>query len=130
MNQFISTKMHGVADYLAGIVITASPWLFGFRDVGGAALFIPVVFGTLLTLMTIFTRHEMGLIKVVPMQVHLTLDMLTGFLLIVAPFLYGFYHNVFLPHLLLGLFLFGSALFTQHSPFTGPLSLLDERGRV
>ncbi|WP_158825458.1 SPW repeat domain-containing protein [Mucilaginibacter lacusdianchii] len=132
MNQFISTKMHGVADYLAGIVITASPWLFGFSDTntGGAALFFPVVLGVLLTLMTIFTRHELGLIQVLPLQLHLVLDMIAGFLLLVSPFLYDFYPKVWLPHVLLGALLFGSALFTKGSPFTGPLDLLDERGML
>lgn len=130
MKQFISTRMHGVTDYIAGILVTASPYLFGFAPLGGAPLFIPVVFGFLQLIMVIFTRHETGLIKVIPLQTHLVIDMLVGFLLMVSPFLYKFYPFVVWPHLLLGAFLFGSALFTRQSPFTGKLDLLDERGRI
>jgi hypothetical protein len=128
MKPFISTKLHSIFDYLGGIVVTASPWLFGFYPVGGAALFIPLVFGVLLMIMVIFTRHEGGLIKVFPLQLHLLLDMFVGFVLLVSPFLYKFYPFVFLPHVLLGLFLISSGIFTRHSPFLEDFEVLDPRG--
>jgi predicted membrane metal-binding protein len=127
MKPFISTKLHSVFDYAGGVVVTASPWLFGFYRLGGAALFIPLVFGVLQMIMVIFTTHEGGLIKVFPLQLHLLLDMFIGFVLFVSPFLYNFYPFVFLPHVLLGLFLLGSSIFTRHSPFLEPFEVLDPR---
>lgn len=128
MTPFISTKLHSVFDYVGGVVVAASPWLFGFYNVGGAALFIPLVFGVLQMIMVIFTKHEGGLIKVFPLQLHLLLDMFVGFLLLISPFLYKFYPFVFLPHVLLGLFLLGSSIFTRRSPFLEPFEVLDSRG--
>jgi len=128
MRPFISTKLHSLFDYAGGVVITASPWLFGFYQIGGAALFLPLVFGGLLCIMVIFTKHEGGLIKVFPLQLHLLLDMFVGFVLLVSPFLYKFYPFVVLPHVLMGLFLMGSGIFTRHSPFLENFEVLDARG--
>jgi hypothetical protein len=128
MKTFISTKFHAVLDYVGGILITASPWIFGFYNVGGAALFIPLVLRGLQIFMVLFTNHEGGLIKVIPLQIHLIMDMLVGFILIVAPFLYNFYPLVFLPHVLLGLFAFSSGIFTKSSPFIQKIQVLDPRG--
>lgn len=116
MNAIIPTKVHAVLDYVGGIMIASSPWLFGFARLGGAAVFVPVLIGCLQLVMAIFSNHELGVFKVFPMQLHLVLDMFAGFILIVLPFLYGFYHLVFLPHLLLGLLSLTSGIFTQHSP--------------
>jgi len=128
MRSFISTKVHSVLDYASAVLIIASPWLFGFEPVGGAALFLPIVLGAIQFIMVIFTRHELGLFKVIPIQLHLIIDMFMGFILIVSPFLYGFYHNVFLPHVIFGLLLFGAGIFTSPSPFLDKLDVLDARG--
>jgi hypothetical protein len=128
MKPMISTKTHGILDYASGLLITFSPWIFGFAKLGGAPLYIPLCLGAMLLVMTIFSNHEMGLFKAVPMQIHLLLDMIAGIVLIISPWLYGFYHFVFLPHVLLGMLTFGSGLLTQHSPLF-KLELLDERGR-
>ncbi|WP_295767196.1 hypothetical protein [uncultured Mucilaginibacter sp.] len=128
MKTFVPINFHAVLDYIGGILITASPWIFGFYRFGGAALFLPLLLGSMQLLMTVFTNHQGGLIKVFPLQLHLFLDMVVGFILIVSPFLYKFYVDVYLPHLLLGLLSFGAALFTRRSPFIDQLELLDARG--
>jgi len=118
MKPFISSSFHGVLDYLTSAVLIASPWLFHFDQVGGGALFIPLYFGSLTMILTFFTKHPMGVIKQVPVELHLSLDVLVGFFILVSPFLYGFCSKVFLPHLILGLILFLSGIFTEGSPFT------------
>jgi hypothetical protein len=127
---FLPVQLHGILDYLVGALLIASPWLFGFsEDRNAAALFIPIILGSLEIIMSIFTRYPMGIFKIVPMQLHLTLDVFAGFILAVLPFLYGFYHELVWPHLLFGLFIMLSSIFTQGSPYLEPLSLLDSRGR-
>ncbi|QJD94855.1 hypothetical protein HH214_02655 [Mucilaginibacter robiniae] len=129
MTTFIPTKVHGVLDYVLGAVITASPWLFSFTDdAGGAALFIPVISGSLLLIMTIFTDHEVGLVRAIPIQLHLAIDVIAGFTLFIAPFLYGFYPHVFLPHVLLGLLLMGTGIFTAHSVVLDKTEAFNSRG--
>ncbi|WP_147238770.1 SPW repeat domain-containing protein [Mucilaginibacter hurinus] len=127
MKAAISTKTHAVLDYVGGILITFSPWIFGFAHLGGAPVFIPVVLGALQLVMAIFSKHELGLFKSVPMQLHLTIDMFAGFIILVSPLLYGFYHLVFVPHLLLGMMSFFAGLLTRHSPLY-KLEQFDERG--
>ena len=127
MKAIITTKQHAVLDYVGGLLITFSPWIFGFYKLGGAPLYIPLFIGSMQLVMAIFSRHELGLFKAFPMQLHLIIDMFAGFVLIVSSWLYGFYHFVFWPHLLLGLVSFSAGLFTQHSPFYR-LELFNERG--
>lgn len=127
MKPIISLKVHGVLDYAAGLVITFSPWLFGFAGLGGAPLYVPLLLGSMQLVMAIFSNHSLGFIKVLPMQLHLVIDMIAGVILIAAPWVYGFYHFVYLPHLLLGIMSFLAGLLTQHSPLY-KLELFDERG--
>lgn len=55
--QIISTKAHGVLDYLMGILLIASPWLFNFNR-GGDETWIPVILGSAIILYSLFTDYE------------------------------------------------------------------------
>jgi hypothetical protein len=127
MKAIISLKVHGILDYAGGILITFSPWIFGFADLGGAPLYIPLCLGSMQLVMALFSNHPYGLFKVFPMQLHLIIDMFAGIFMLASPWIYGFYHVVFLPHLLLGMMSFFAGLLTSHSPMY-KLELFDERG--
>jgi hypothetical protein len=43
--QFIPTKVHGALDYIVAVALIFAPMIFGFKEVGGAAVTIPVVVG-------------------------------------------------------------------------------------
>jgi hypothetical protein len=128
MKTFIPSGAHAVLDYVGGLLITTLPFITGAYRFNSAALFIPLLFGSMQMIMTIFTEHQGGFIKVFPLQLHLALDMLVGFLLIVSPFLYGFYVITWVPYVLLGLLSFSAALFTRRSPFIDRVELFDEQG--
>ena len=115
--RFVSTRTHGMIDYVAGIVIAASPWIFGFAD-GGTAQWIPVVIGLVLLASSLMTDYELGAVRVIPMPVHLGLDLLAGLLLAVSPWLFGFSGYVWLPHLILGAFEIMTSLITRTTPDT------------
>ncbi|HEY8613077.1 MAG TPA: SPW repeat protein [Roseomonas sp.] len=100
--RFLSTRTHGVIDYLTGILFLAAPWLFGFAD-GTAAQWVPVVVGACIILSALLTDFELGLVHLIPMPVHLGLDILVGLLLAASPWLFGFSDRVWMPHLILGL---------------------------
>jgi hypothetical protein len=124
MKTFLPPTVHGILDYIVGILTAVSPWLFGFVKLGGAALFLPLYIGCIEVLLSIFTNYKPGIIRVVPMSTHLVADTLLGFILMVSPFLYEFADKgVFLPHFLLGLMMMGSGIFTHSSP------LLDNTSR-
>jgi hypothetical protein len=128
MKAIISTKTHGIIDYAGGILISLSPWLFGFVQLGGAPVLIPVTLGVLLLIMALFSDHEFGIFKIIPMSLHLTIDIFAGFILIGTPFIYGFAHLIFVPHVLLGLISLSAGILTRHSPLYR-LKLFDDRHR-
>lgn len=40
--RFISTRVHGVVDYLMGLLLIVAPFLFGFAT-GGSAQWVPII---------------------------------------------------------------------------------------
>jgi hypothetical protein len=115
--RFIPTQVHGLLDYLTGALLIALPWLLGFAR-GGAETWIPVVLGAGAILYSLVTDYELGVVKVLNMRLHLGLDALSGAFLASSPWLFGFADVVFWPHLIVGLFEVGAALFTRAIPPT------------
>jgi hypothetical protein len=99
--KFIPTKVHGLLDYLLGGLFVAIPWLLGFED-NTLITWIPVILGGSTLLYSLFTNYEPGLIKLLPMPVHLISDCVSGLLLASSPWLFGFADYIYLPHLVLG----------------------------
>jgi hypothetical protein len=113
--RFLPTRIHGVIDYLWGIALMASPWLFGFADVP-SAMWVALVFGAGAILYSGLTAYEFGILKILPMPLHLILDGLGGAVLAASPFLFGFADRVVWPHVLFGLFSIIACLVTQLEP--------------
>ncbi len=110
--RFLPSRVHGIIDYLWGIALLATPWLFGFADVT-AAKWLAVVFGVGAILYSLVTDYELGALRILPMTLHLGLDGLAGAFLAVSPWLFGFADRVFWPHLLFGLFSVVASLITR-----------------
>lgn len=116
--RFLSTRIHGIADYLVGIVLILAPWIFGFAT-GGPAQWIAIAFGVLMIGMALLTRYEFGLLPVIPMSAHLMLDVIAGVCLALSPWFFGFAdapENFWVPHLVVGLLEVGTAMMTQTHP--------------
>lgn len=117
--KFIPTKVHGALDYIVAIALILAPMLFGFQEVGGAAVVIPMVLGVGLFVYSLFTNYEWGIFKVISMPYHLVIDVLASILLIVSPFLFGFIDeepNAWLPHIAVGVTVILVVLFSQSTP--------------
>src|SRR5215203_766411 len=113
--RFIPTRIHGYLDYMMGLLLIASPWLFDFAD-GGAKQWIPVILGASAIIYSLMTDYELGASRTISMPTHLTLDLVSGIFLAVSPWLFGFADEVYLPHLVLGIIEIGAALTTKHEP--------------
>ena len=100
--KIISTKVHGILDYLVGAILIISPWLLGFSN-GQAQTTIPVILGLAAILYSIITNYEFGIFKIIPFRIHLIIDALSGILLASSPWLFGFADHVYIPHLILGI---------------------------
>lgn len=115
--RFISTKAHGVLDYLMGILLIASPWLFDFAR-GGAETWVPVILGASALVYSLLTNYELGVFRTISMGTHLTLDLLSGIFLAASPWIFNFDEYVYLPHLILGIAEIGASLMTKRVPDT------------
>lgn len=116
--KIISSKAHGMLDYLVGAILIISSWLFGFAN-GGAQTSIPVILGVGAILYSIFTNYELGAFKIIPFKVHLIIDTLSGILLASSPWLFGFADNVYMPHLIFGLLEVVVVLLTATNTYAG-----------
>lgn len=125
--QFIPTKVHGALDYIVALALIAAPWIFGFSEVGGAAVIVPMVLGAGLILYSLFTKYEWGAVKVLGMPYHLVFDVLASLFLIASPFIFGFSSqalNVWLPHVVVGIAVIIVVIFSKPQP--GPVELRSE----
>ena len=98
----IPTQVHGMVDYLMGVVLIAAPWLLGFAD-GGAAMWVPIILGASVIVYSLLTAYELGVTPVISMSTHLILDAIGGAILAASPWLFQFSDAVSLPHLIIGL---------------------------
>jgi hypothetical protein len=112
--RFIPTRVHGVLDYLVGVVLMMAPWLLNFAR-GGAETIVPVVLGAGLIAYSLCTDYELGLVRRIPMNTHLTLDLIGGILLAASPWLFGFSDVIWQPHLIVGIIEIGASLMTQRA---------------
>jgi general stress protein CsbA len=115
--RFIPTRTHGVIDYAMGALLIVVPYILGFAD-GTAAQWIPQVLGAALIGASLLTDYELGVVRMIPMPVHLFLDITAGILLAASPWLFGFADRVYWPHLILGLLEIGAGLMTRTRPET------------
>lgn len=117
MKPFIPTAVYGVLSYILALTLIASPWLFGLVNVSSAALLLPIYFGWLQLIMGIFADTEVGFIKQFPIQMHMVLLLVMGFIILVSPWLWNFSDRAFWPEVILGGSLIFLANFTKKSPF-------------
>ncbi|MGH7458283.1 MAG: SPW repeat domain-containing protein [Longimicrobiaceae bacterium] len=111
----ISTRVHGLLDYLLGACLLGSPFLLGL-DPGELEAWVPMALGAVLIGYSLFTGYEYGALKRIDPQLHLWLDAGLGLVLAVSPWLIGFYREAWVPHLAVGALLVVSAGFSHTIP--------------
>jgi hypothetical protein len=111
----IPTRIHGILDYTVSLFIIASPWLLDFHQ-SGTATWVCIVLGGGAILYSLFTDYEAGVLKRLPMPVHLGLDAVNGALLAVSPWLLAFTETTWKPHLVMGLLELGVVALSRRRP--------------
>jgi hypothetical protein len=79
---------HGLLEYGAGVLLLAAPFLFAFDSEAATALAILAGLGVIA--LAASTASSTGLAKVIPLGVHVLLDLVVVAFLVAAPFLFGF----------------------------------------
>lgn len=101
----ISTRRHGVLDYLVGGTLLAAPTLLGLNTVPASAAAARLA-GAYNLSYSLLTDYELSPLRVLPMRAHLALDAVGGVALAASPWLAGYAKagpRYWLPHVLVGL---------------------------
>jgi hypothetical protein len=114
--RIIPTRIHGLLDYSVSILVITIPWLLRFSG-PNTATYVLVVLGITSILYSLITDYEWGAIKVISMPLHLLIDLVSGCLLAVSPWLLGFSKYIYLPHLLLGILEVLVTLMSDPNPY-------------
>lgn len=113
--KFISSRTHTYIGALVGIVLVVAPWIFQFDEVDPAK-WSAIGVGLFVLVNELVTTSPASLLKIVPMRLHIALDVVTGIFLLVTPFLFQFSDedaNSWVPHIVVGLVIAGYALVTD-----------------
>ena len=88
----IPRPLHAVLDYLWGIAFYLAPKTLGYEGDTAARAFSEARGNTMIAT-SLLTRFELGLIRIIPFNVHLLLDLLGALLGLASPWLFGFDKN-------------------------------------
>lgn len=97
----ISSRTHGIIDYVVGILLILAPFLLGFAT-GGPEQWVPIILGAGTILYSLLTRYEFSVIKAIPYRMHLAIDAVAGLFLLASPWLLGYADVIWWPHVLVG----------------------------
>ncbi|HEY8278334.1 MAG TPA: hypothetical protein VIH99_01840 [Bdellovibrionota bacterium] len=112
----ISLKAHNILDYVGGAFLLFVPAIIGISEID-AARNIFIFAGLALIGYSLLTNYEYALWRIIPLGVHMSLDVLTGVVVMLAPWVFG-YRDLLsagqeIAHYLLALGVFGLVAFTR-----------------
>jgi hypothetical protein len=84
----IPVSVHGIIEYVAGVLFVAAPFLLSFDD--GAAKALSIIIGVVVLAIAASTDGPTSLVNQIPRSAHVALDYVLAVLLIALPFLAGF----------------------------------------
>lgn len=114
--KFLSPRIHSIIGFIIGIALLLAPNIFGFSDVGGAAVMVPRILGIIVILSELTVRGSFSGMGAISMKAHVIMDVILGAFLALSPWLFGFADeeaNAWVPHLVVGIAMIGYALVTQ-----------------
>lgn len=116
--KFTSEKIHTIIGLIVGVVLILAPGVFSFAN-NQAASMSAIWIGIFLILSELVTTSPYSLAKLVPMKIHTYIDVATGFLLLLSPWLFNFMafddYAQWVPHVVVGLIVIGYALLAHPS---------------
>ena len=84
----IPALVHGIVEYIAGVVFIVAPFVLGFQS--SAATAISIIVGVVVLVVAASSEGPSGLISQIPISAHVALDFVLAAALIVMPFAFGF----------------------------------------
>ena len=90
MTRFMNKTLHAYLDYPVALGLIAMPFVLGLGAVNPLAFWLSVLTGVAALVLTIFTDHQFGIVKILPYKLHLLVDFMVGAAFVVSPFILGF----------------------------------------
>lgn len=115
MKKPVSTRLHGIFDYCFGIILML-PWVVHFHETDSGTWILAMT-GLLMVILSLFTNYEGGLVRLIPMKLHLFVDLLLGLFLVALPFVYPMYHYAFYWPVFMGILELLLIVLTRVKPF-------------
>ena len=88
--RFVTKTMHAYLDYPVAASLIALPFVLGLGDSNPSAKWIAVATGVAAMILTFFTDHKTGAIRIIPFSFHVAVDALVGIIFVTTPFVLGF----------------------------------------
>lgn len=88
--RFVTKRIHAYLDYPVAVVLMAAPFLLQLGSTHPLAKWLSVVTGAAAFALTLLTDHHLGVFRVLPYRLHLSVDFLVGLLFVAAPMVFGF----------------------------------------
>jgi hypothetical protein len=87
--RFVTKTVHAFLDYPVALSLVATPFLLGLGRGDPLALWVSVATGVAAFILTLFTDHKTGVIRVLPYWLHVAVDRLVGIIFVAVPFALG-----------------------------------------
>ena len=88
--RFVTKTMHAYLDYPVAASLIALPFVFSLGGSNPSAKWVAVVTGVAAIILTFFTDHKTGVIRIIPFPFHVAVDALVGIIFVTVPFVLGF----------------------------------------
>ncbi len=111
--RLIPRPLHGILDYVVGLLFLASPWIFGYIHTQPVSSDLAMIFGTAIVLYTALTNFEVGIVRLIPFPAHLVLDIVAGLALVFSPIIFAVTGVAGVIFVIVGIFELAAALMTR-----------------
>lgn len=88
--RFVTRNIHAYLDYPVALALIVLPFILGLGQSNPMALWLSVATGVAAFVLTVLTDHHLGIWRVLPYKLHLTVDLIVGITFLLAPSLFGF----------------------------------------
>lgn len=88
--RFVTKTVHAYLDYPVAFSLMALPFLLQLGTSHPLAKWLSVGTGVAALVLTVFTNHRLGVIRVIPYRVHLGVDFMVGVVFAVTPLVLSF----------------------------------------
>ena len=89
-HRIISPSLHGVIDYISAFVLIVAPNVLLLDEISPFAYWLSVIYGCVLILYSLMTDYEFSIGMLIPLRIHITIDLSAGILFILWPFIFDF----------------------------------------